>query len=337
MIRMTGNENTCSQLEGGQIENPPGPDAHESVRSLAPTSVTPPPPSAPTEFLASQWLIAWSAPDAHENVEAALTPPPPSAPAEFLSAQWSDGTLTDANIRETEPPDFETAIPASIHSLDQLEELESESVLTDEAMPGDEVEGYEAAALPSRIRGVPLGLDEEITRIFLPNDGLVDRVPRSGQALILTNQRLIAFRGMEGYRDTHMAMASEIAQCSVRTGQRNWNAIAQGLMVMVGGAILYLIVGYWLAGQISGPNVPVLNIDVAPLIALLIVLVGVFILASNYFTRPAGAVIFHGEGMEIAFPFRSSLDVQQVYDLVDLAHSPRRQARNGTPDGEPVN
>ena len=155
----------------------------------------------------------------------------------------------------------------------------------------------------------------------------MEAVPRSGQVLILTNQRLIAFRGVEGFRDTHIANSSEIAQCSVRTGQRNWGAIMQGAMIMVGGAFLYLIVGYWLAGQVSGPNIPVLNIDVAPLIALLIVLAGVFVLASNYFTRPAGAVIFHGEGMEIAFPFRSSLDVQQVYDLVDLAHSSRRRAK----------
>ena len=96
-------------------------------------------------------------------------------------------------------------------------------------------------------------------------------------------------------------------------------------MIMVGGAFLYLIVGYWLAGQISGPNVPVLNIDVAPLIALLIILAGLFILLQNYFTRPAGAMIFHGDGMEIAFPFRSSLELEQVYDFVDLAQQQRTQ------------
>ena len=167
--------------------------------------------------------------------------------------------------------------------------------------------------------------------MFLPDEGLVDDVPPSGQALILTNRRLIAFRGVEGFRDTHLAMASEIAQCSVRTGQRNWGAILQGLMVMVGGAFLYLVVGYWLAGQVSGPNVPVLNIDVAPLIALLIILAGLLILASNYFTRPAGAIIFHGQGVEIAFPFRSSLDLRQVYDFVDLAHSARWQWVAGNP------
>ena len=99
-----------------------------------------------------------------------------------------------------------------------------------------------------------------------------------------------------------MARTTQITQCSVRTGQRNWGAVLQGLMIMVGGAFLYLVVGYWLAGQISGPNVPVLNMDVAPFIALLIILAGVFVLLQNYFTRPAGAVVFHGPGVEIVFP-----------------------------------
>ena len=176
---------------------------------------------------------------------------------------------------------------------------------------------------------MPLQSGENVSRVFLPNDGLAEQVPPSGQALILTSQRLIAFRGVEGYRDTHIAWTSEITQSSVRTGQRNWGAALQGLMIIIGGAILYLIVGYWLAGQISGPRIPALNIDVAPFIALLIILAGVFILLQNYFTRPAGAMIFRGEGVEIAFPFRSSLDVGQVYDFVDLAHEERRRFNEG--------
>ena len=81
------------------------------------------------------------------------------------------------------------------------------------------------------------------------------------------------------------------------------------------------MVGYWLAGRISGPNVPVLNMDVAPLIALLIVLAGLLVLAQNYFARPSGAVIYHGEGVGIEFPFRSSLDLREVYEFVDRTHA----------------
>ena len=287
----------------------------------------PPPPTAPTEFLRSQWLELQPPSKNYRKTGDPLAPPPASAPEEFLSAQWMGGVVPETSASETDQAIFENALPAAIECSSQLHSLGVE--------PGPSVEspatggggiperGIEAA--PTRIREVALAPDEEITMVFLPDEGVVDSVPRTGQALILTSDRLIAFRGMEGFRDTHMAMASEISQCSVRTGQRNWTAILQGLTIMAGGAFLYLIVGYWLAGQVSGPNVPVLNIDVAPLIALLIILTGLLVLASNYFTRPAGALIFHGEGVDIAFPFRSSLGLAQVYDFVDRAHLVRRR------------
>ena len=286
--------------------------------------ITPPPPSAPSEFLDAQWTVRPPALGSDGKTGPSLAPPPPSAPWEFLASQWMDGSTPERRPDDTDPAIFESAFVVGIQSAAQLERSDDEPDTAPKVVEKGEQEGVEVP--PTRIRGVPLAAGEETARVFLPNEGLVDSVPQTGQVLILTNQRLIAFRGVEGYRDTHMAMTSEIAQCSVRTGQRNWSAIMQGLMVVVGGAFLYLIVGYWLAGRISGPNVPVLNIDVAPLVALVIVLAGVFILVSNFFTRPAGAVIFHGEGMEIAFPFRSSLDVREVYDLVDLAHSSRRRA-----------
>ena len=292
----------------------------------SPATIAPPPPSAPSEFLAAQWLQPLPAPRAHRKFSDTLTPPPPSAPGEFLTAQWWDGPLPDKSPRDVDLAIFHTALSESIDSADQLELL-TETRGAGVGLPSGAIGEPADAGVemePHRIRGVPLAHAEDIALAFLPDEGLVKVVPTSGQALILTSRRLIAFRGVEGFRDTHMALASGITQCSVRTGQRNWNAIMQGLMIMVGGAVLYLIVGYWLAGRVSGPNVPVLNIDVAPLIALLIVLAGIFILASNYFTRPAGAMIFHGEGVEIAFPFRSSLDLQQVYDFVDRVHLERK-------------
>lgn len=285
----------------------------------------PPPPSAPGEFLISQWIGSLAPAKSYRGVGGPLAPPPPSAPAEFLSAQWLDGAVPDLGLEATDVAVFQDAVPDSVDSSSQLESLSEISGPSDETPPPDDGElpdrSDQAAAV--RLREVALSRDEAVSLVFLPDKGLVDEVPRSGQALILTNHRIIAFRGVEGFRDTHMALASEISQWSVRTGQRNWGAILQGLMIMVGGGFLYLIVGYWLAGQVSGPNVPVLNIDVAPLIALLIILAGLFILASNYFTRPAGALIFRGTGVEIAFPFRSSLALGEVYDFVDRAHSAR--------------
>ena len=297
-------------------------------RSRGRPPLTPPPPSAPGEFLKAQ-----NHPLRHEAAgqagPAPVTPPPPSVPTEFLGIQeWKDsaakgpdGLMRDFLKSTPRPPrEFETGI----WPVDWPEEKEAETV--PEPAPVEVGE-------PVRVRGLPLARGEEITRVLLPDEGLSDAIPSAGQALILTNRRLIAFRGLEGFRDTHVARPSDIRQFSVRTGQRNWTAILQGILMMVSGGFLYLVVGYWLAGQISGPNVPVLNIDVAPLIALLIILAGLLVLLQNYFTRPAGALIFRGRGVEFSFPFRSALDVQQIYEFVDLVQR-AAQRNGGQPDSE---
>lgn len=331
----TDTQNQCndeqSRGQAGVVTTP------ETVRIQA--QPVPPPPSAPGEFLTSQWINSLPSAKSHRIAVEPLAPPPPSAPEEFLSAQWLDGAIPAPQPEASDLAAFRDAFPDFIGGSSQLAALATDPGPTDETPPLDAARDLSDSEQPVgvRLREVPLSPDEEISLVFLPDKGLVGEVPRSGQALILTNRRLIAFRGVEGFRDTHMVLASEISQCSVRTGQRNWGAILQGLMIMVGGAFLYLIVGYWLAGQVSGPNVPVLNIDVAPLIALLIILAGLFVLASNYFTRPAGALIFRGPGVEFAFPFRSSLELAEVYDFVDRAHSVRwLPVDNGQGDGDLV-
>ena len=314
---MNENEETTQEQKTAEAENR-GDDTSGVPRNALSVStgnsvLTPPPPSAPGEFLKAQ-NHSDRFPSSASVSPNPVTPPPPSVPTEFLDVQqWKDTSfkgpagLMEDFLKSGSPPPEE--VETGVWPL-QWQEEQSAQAKTE----GTLVEVGE----PVRIRGVPLARGEEITRVLLPDDGLSDALPSSGQALILTSRRLIAFRGVEGFRDTHMARTSDLSQFSVRTGQRNWTAILQGVLMMVSGAFLYLVVGYWLAGQISGPNVPVLNIDVAPLIALLIILAGLLVLLQNYFTRPAGAVIFRGTGIEIAFPFRSALDVQQIYEFVDL-------------------
>ena len=284
---------------------------HTSPSVKAPfEALTPPPASVPSEFLDFQ------SPPAPVESAIDITPPPASVPSEFLVQQ-------------------EPLVPVAVTPASLMEDyLRSENFGTNNVEPGiwpippeEELpeaseEGTAAEARETvRLRGVPLAEGEEIASVLLTDEGVTDSLPRTGPALILTNQRIIAFRGVEGFRDTHIASASHIRQFSVRTGQRNWGAVLQGFLMMVSGGFLYLVVAYWLTGQISGPNVPVINIDVAPLIALLIILAGLLVLLQNYFTRPAGALIFRGPGVEIAFPFRSALDIQQIYEFADHVKS----------------
>ena len=326
---MNDNESTIEKRETTEpeVQEPDTPVVSKSALSgrQGGPALTPPPPSAPGEFLDAQNRSDGFLPSAPVS-PSPVTPPPPSVPTEFLDVQqWKDtsfkgpaGLMEDFLKSDSPPPKrFETGV----WPLQWQEEEPAQAEMKGTLVEVDE---------PVRIRGVPLTRGEEITRALLPDEGLTDALPPSGQALILTSRRLIAFRGIEGFRDTHVARTSDITQFSVRTGQRNWTAILQGILMMVAGGFLYLVVGYWLAGQISGPNVPVLNIDVAPLIALLVILAGLLVLLQNYFTRPAGAVIFRGPGVEVAFPFRSALDLGQIYEFVDLVQQAAQENSNTT-------
>ena len=329
---MNDNESTIEKREATEpeVQEPDTPVVSKSPLSgrQGGRALTPPPPSAPGEFLEAQNHSGGFLPSTPVSPNP-VTPPPPSVPTEFLDVQqWRDASskgpagLMEDFLKSGSPlpQEFETGV----WSLQWPEEEPAQAEMEETAIEVDQ---------PVLIRGVPLTRGEEITKVLLPDEGLSDALPPSGQALILTSSRLIAFRGVESFRDTHMARTSDLSQFSVRTGQRNWAAILQGLLMMVAGGFLYLVVGYWLAGQISGPNVPVLNIDVAPLIALLIILAGLLVLLQNYFTRPAGAVIFRGTGIEIAFPFRSALDVRQIYEFVDLVQK-EAQRNGGVSDAE---
>ena len=294
--------------------------AHAKRPMFAP--VTPPPASVPSEFLDVQNSAVAA------DTPVVVTPPPASVPSEFLSQQEPE--LSSPVTPASQMADYLRDGWQSFGIAD-ADSLAGDS--EDAVQPGNNAESIaEEAAESAVLRGVVLSGGEEIARVLVPDEGLVDALPRTGQALILTNRRIIAFRGVEGFRDTNIAVASDINQYSIRTGQRNWGAVLQGLLMMISGGFLYVVVAYWLTGQISGPNVPVINIDVAPLIALLIVLAGLLVLLQNYFTRPAGAIILRGPGVELSFPFRSALDLQQIYDFLDDVQSVSQREKRGNQD-----
>ena len=312
---------------------PVQPDSSQAVAeaetSSPPVSLAPPPPSAPAEFLSAQWLIT----AARDVIRPEIAPPPASAPGEFLISQYLSGEWPEVPHALSEKDIFSEAQPPAVLNAEELACLSQEISVGAEFEDGQNREGGASSDPPPvTIRSVPLEAGEEISQIFLPHRGLVTDVPNQGQALILTSKRLIAFRGVEGFRDTHYALVSEISQCTVRTGQRNWGAIWKGILVMAGGAVLYLVMGYWLAGRISGPNIPVLNVDLAPLVAIFIILLGALLFLVNCLTRPEGAMVFHGEGIAIEFPFRSSLDLGPVYALVDEIHSAHRNRQEQGPE-----
>ena len=168
-----------------------------------------------------------------------------------------------------------------------------------------------------RIREIALLPLEKITHVFAPQDGLIADPTPTGQLLVLTSQRLIAFCEADARNDTYLVPTAGIKHVSITSRTYNPWTLLQGLAMVLAGIFVYLVLGYWLTGQIDGPTIPVIHMDLAPLIALILVLAGGVTMVQVYVTRPGGMINFQVEGLQVSFPFRGTEAQQNVYEVVN--------------------
>ena len=204
-------------------------------------------------------------------------------------------------------------------------------LLEEESNGADAVAG-EAAS----IRGVSFRPEEQITHVFSPTDGLTEMVPASGPVLLLTQERLVAFCHADARRETYLVPVAEVKHVVVKSGSRSATNVAQGVLMVIAGIFIYLALGYWLAGQLGGPTIPVLHMDISSLIALVLVVSGMGMLAQVYFARLDGAITFQGEGLQFTFPFRGSSAQRHAFDLVNTTFEARRLKLSDRADGAGV-
>ena len=186
------------------------------------------------------------------------------------------------------------------------------------------------------IRGVSFRPEEQITHVFSPTDGLTEMVPVSGPVLLLTQERLVAFCHADARRETYLVPVAEVKHVVVKSGSRSATNVAQGVLMVIAGIFIYLALGYWLAGQLGGPTIPVLHMDISSLIALVLVVSGMGMLAQVYFARLDGAITFQGEGLQFTFPFRGSAAQRHAFDLVNTTFEARRSKLSDPADGAGV-
>ena len=159
--------------------------------------LTPPPPSAPGEFLKAQSTPVLSQ-VSDPTGPSTVTPPPASVPTEFLDVQqWKEtpvdgpaGLMYDF-LKSASPTwhrEFESGTWPLMWEEEETAEPEEETTATD-------------SEEPVRIRGVVLARGEEITRVLLPDEGLSDALPGAlvepprGRARDLVNGRTIVRDG----------------------------------------------------------------------------------------------------------------------------------------------
>jgi hypothetical protein len=180
----------------------------------------------------------------------------------------------------------------------------------------------------TRVRDVTLLPGEKVTQVFSPEDGLVSEPLREGQLLIATNQRIISFGEDRGRTETVLVPIEELKGVTVKTGPQSSLNLFQGLLLAVGGIFSFLIVGYWLAGQVNGPNVPIIGIDLLPFLAMVAIVWGAVLIGRYYFAKEDNLVTFQGSNWVFTFPYRGEKAESEVYQLVNTLFA-NRQPHNG--------
>lgn len=180
----------------------------------------------------------------------------------------------------------------------------------------------------TQIRDVALLSQEKVVHAFSPHNGLIGEPTGTGQLLITTNLRILSFSQGEDNNEILLVPIDELKGVVVKNGRRNTASLFQGLLMMVGGVIIYLVVSYWLTGRFDGPTVPFINLDVGPLIVLLALLGVAWVIGKHYFMREAGSVTFQGSNWTFTFPFTGEKAGADIYQVVNTVFT-TRNSRNG--------
>ena len=133
----------------------------------------------------------------------------------------------------------------------------------------------------THIREVALLPGERLSHAFSPTLGLIEEPPIDGQILITTNQRIMAFSREDGQDETYLVPVEELKGVVVKSSSHGSASLFQGLMLVVGALFIYFIVAYWWTGQVSGTNVPILNIDLSSIVVLLAISAGALLIGKH--------------------------------------------------------
>ena len=182
----------------------------------------------------------------------------------------------------------------------------------------------------TRVRHVAMLPGETLTHIFSPSMGFSQEPPVDGNVLITTSQRILAFSKEEGNDETHIVPVEELSGVVVKTSSRNSGSLLQGILLVVGGLLVYVIAAYWLAGRVELPNLPVINLDIGAVGVLIAIFAGVMLIWNFYRTSESGSVTFQGTNWVFSFPYESQSAREQVYWMVNTVFVARRSV-NGYP------
>ena len=177
----------------------------------------------------------------------------------------------------------------------------------------------------SRVRGVRLLPDERVARVFSLEEGLLDEPSSNGQLLIATNQRILFFRDEGSAREATLLPVEELKGIVVDTAQKGTLSPLRGILTLVGALAFYLLVAYWMAGQLDGPGIPGLNMDFLPFVLLAAVLVGAWLYWRHNVRRAGGKVTIQGSNWNLSFSVLGAERIPDLNDVVECLFNSRQE------------
>ena len=184
----------------------------------------------------------------------------------------------------------------------------------------------------TRIRGVPLLPEERVNHSFTPTDGISPEPSATGRLLVTTNQRIISFSQGQKGDETVLVPVEELNGVVVKPESRSSATLVQGLMLLAAGALIYLISGYWLADQLEGPNIPIINLDFWALVIVATLIWGGWLIGRHYFAKELGQVTFQGGNWAFSFPYTGDKPTAEVHQVIRTAFVSRGFHKDGRPE-----
>jgi hypothetical protein len=174
-----------------------------------------------------------------------------------------------------------------------------------------------------QIRNVELLVDEEIAASFSSTKGIVPEPTSYGTLLVITSERLISFTESNNQKESLIVPLEDLDGVTVKHGYRkNWSLL-QRILMIISGLFLYLALSYWVTGQWNGPSVPLINIDLGPLVVLVVIASTLWLGSKFYFGRQRGNLMFQGGSWMVSIPATGPNSESQMYELTNLIFSER--------------
>ena len=158
----------------------------------------------------------------------------------------------------------------------------------------------------SALRDLRLLEGERIEDRFVPDTGSVPETPERGPLLVLTSHRIISFNDADGNKGVSAAAIAELQGVSVKANTRGLRDLVQGLFLLLGGILAYIVLGYILDG-----------ITVALALGAAIAFVGVLFIGKYLIWEEDGSVTFIAGGWQTSFTYQNGRAVSDLYRLID--------------------